>query len=362
VKVIEGIIENLHTLPHIRERVNTEGDARPYTEAEIMRIAAKIAKGKVVEIKYESGELREALRNKLIDVENDKNEAGKAIERVKSNIKEGECPICMIGLEESDAIINKCCGLVMCATCGIKGARMSTGYAGADGVAIKGNCPQCRAPIQLNELIFINQNFDLNEMIDAQGDEVGEVGESADANDATAGDDGNGKAEDTTPMVELLINKNPKLHALCEIIKGNNVEHTVIDPQLKSLIQGCRDVPVPAGTLRKVIVFAAFTETLQLIQECMEQQKIPFTRLMGTYKQIHQTVMDFRTNDTQVLLINSSTNCAGLDLQFSTDLVFFHKILDTNIQSQVAGRMQRVGREFNGNVHWLLYRNESTYI
>jgi SNF2 family DNA or RNA helicase len=272
----------------------------------------------------------------------------------------------MIGLEESDAIINKCCGLVMCATCGIKGARMSTGYAGADGVAIKGNCPQCRAPIQLNELIFINQNFDLNEMIDAQGDEVGEVGNTADAGgnttDTTADDDGNGKAEDTTPVVELLINKNPKLHALCEIIKGNNVEHTVIDPQLKSLIQGCRDVPVPAGTLRKVIVFAAFTETLQLIQECMEQQKIPFTRLMGTYKQIHQTVMDFRTNDTQVLLINSSTNCAGLDLQFSTDLVFFHKILDTKIQSQVAGRMQRVGREFNGNVHWLLYRNESTYI
>jgi hypothetical protein len=58
------------------------------------------------------------------------------------------------------------------------------------------------------------------------------------------------------------------------------------------------------------------------------------------------------------LLINSKQKCAGLDLQFATDLVYFHVISDENVESQVAGRIQRLNRQFNGRIHYLMFRNE----
>lgn len=360
VTAIESAIKFMKDLPDISERVDAEGDPKPYRNTEIDAIVNKVAKGKGhTGIKYTSDVLVEHLSEKLADKIADRNDAGKAIERVKDNIKEGDCPICMIPLEENDAIINKCCGIVMCAECGIKGARMDTSnmygrvYRERGGVEIQGNCPQCRAPIKLHELIFINQEMDLEKLIDARGDEVPEEPapmESVDSADS-----------DNVSAVEKIT--NPKLKILCQIANGENPEGGVkFDPNLTQLLQGKKSVEVPHGALRKVIVFAAYTETLKNIQTCLEEQNIQYMRLIGTYKQIHQIICDFKTNDAKVLLINSSTNCAGLDLQFATDLVFFHKIMDGNIQAQVAGRLQRIGRQYDGKMHWLLYRNEKDYV
>ena len=67
-------------------------------------------------------------------------------------------------------------------------------------------------------------------------------------------------------------------------------------------------------------------------------------------------------NRATVLLVNSSQGCAGLNMQCATDLVFFHKILDTNIEEQVCGRAQRIGRVCNLGLHYLLYNNEQAYV
>lgn len=364
VKVLGTLDEALAyiaTLPPISERFNDKEEHKPYTEREIASITEKLDKGKPhTTIKYQSGDLIDAVRYLRHQKEATKAELGRAIDRVKDNIKEGDCPICCIPLEENDAIINKCCGIVMCAECGIKGARMATEdmygrrYRDGQETNIRGNCPQCRTVINIQDLIFINQEFDLEGMLKAQGDETTPIiqpKEEAEADDAEA---------EENPVDKI---ENPKLKALYQIINNMQPEDKKeIFPHIASLIQGAADVPVPAGTPRKIIVFAAFNETLQNIQTFLKEQEIPYMRLIGSYKQIHQTIADFRTNSTQVMLINSTTNCAGLDLQFTTDLVFFHKIIDTNIQSQVAGRLQRIGRRYNGNIHWLLYRNEKDSI
>ena len=50
-----------------------------------------------------------------------KTESGTAIERVKDNIKEGDCPVCCGDLNDDDAIIVRCCGKILCADCGVQG-------------------------------------------------------------------------------------------------------------------------------------------------------------------------------------------------------------------------------------------------
>ena len=81
--------------------------------------------------------------------------------------------------------------------------------------------------------------------------------------------------------------------------------------------------------------------------------------MKGTHKEITATVKLF-TNCTKTcsLIINSTTHCAGLNLQTATDLIFAHKIIDTNVETQVIGRGQRIGRTSPLNVHYMLYDNE----
>jgi hypothetical protein len=359
LSVIDEAIEYVSELDNIANRYTDKGKHKPYTEQEIASIIKKLDKGKPYSsIKYQSHDLIQAMCELKHRRKSTKIELGRAIDRVKENIKEGDCPICCIPLEENDAIINKCCGIVMCADCGIKGARMNTEdmygrrYRDGQETHIRGNCPQCRAVINLQDLIFINQEFDLENMLNAQGDEKTPIVESK--------EEVEDKKEEFDPIDEI---ENPKLRALYQIIKGKQPDNVKeIFPRIDSLIQGEKDIPTPADTPRKIIVFAAFNETLYKIQGFLNEQQIKFSRLGGTYKQIHEMITDFKTNNISVMLINSTTNCAGLDLQFTTDLIFFHKIIDSNVQSQVAGRIQRIGRRYNGNIHWLLYRNEKDSI
>ncbi len=107
-----------------------------------------------------------------------------------------------------------------------------------------------------------------------------------------------------------------------------------------------------------MLLFANFDETLNLVEGFLIERNIHFLRLAGGYREKADTVSKFRTYGT-VLLINSQQSCAGINLEFCTDIVFFHKILDRNVSSQVVGRGQRLGRTSNLRLHYLCYQNES---
>ena len=94
---------------------------------------------------------------------------------------------------------------------------------------------------------------------------------------------------------------------------------------------------------------------------------IPYFKLQGTALQIKEAVSRFNLpNDDDesisVLLICSPKYVAGLNLQASTDLIFTGKVMDPNIESQIAGRACRVGRKNNMRVHYVLYNNEYQYM
>jgi hypothetical protein len=71
---------------------------------------------------------------------------------------------------------------------------------------------------------------------------------------------------------------------------------------------------------------------LNNIENFLVEQGIDFLRLGGTFKEMADTVKRFKTYGT-VLLINSQQHCAGLNIQFATSLVFFHKIIDENVEA-----------------------------
>lgn len=256
--------------------------------------------------------------------------SGAAIERVKSNIRNGECPICVTELNDcdEDVFILKCCGVAICGSCCV-------GTIIAKKVRV---CINCRRSVNIKtNLIYLSQSFDLSKIVD---DEL--------------------EYTEVSPEEVKTPEKRTKIDALVDIINDvKPIEQQCIDVNIGNLMKGTNKLP-PAK-ITKVLIFANYDESLDNITTILKEKKITFWRLMGTPNEITSIVNSYKEcKHTCALLVNSIKYCAGLNLQFSSDLVFMHKIIDTNIETQVIGRGQRLGRTSPLNVHYLLYNNEYT--
>ncbi len=306
------------------------------------------------------------------------------IDRVQSNIQDAECQICRLPLCESNVLIVKCCGTVMCDICGFKGCyiRHEYNYKTRE-TGMMAKCANCKAGINpLTDMVVISQGDSIDDLINAN------------IVLSTVGSDIN---TDETPVEKP--KSYSKMDALYDIVCGKVPQNRkVFDIHVKGLITPSVDVPVPDNAPRKVLVFANYNESLDVAEKYLKEKGVSFLVLSGTSAKKAETIERFRLgsyarvgeNDNcqginggqdgngqvgndqvgnnvnkgdndqsiQVLFINSQQNCAGLNLQFATDLVFLHRIYDEAIEAQVIGRIHRAGRVFNSSVHYLSYNNE----
>lgn len=273
---------------------------------------------------------------------------GRSIDNVKRKLREGDCAICCLPLE-TDISIAKCCAAVICGQCTLASFRFKKvrDYKTSK-ETVRGSCPNCSREVDIaKDLIYVS-GVDINKVADSTGIEVEDAEPIVE------------EVEKTTPPDDYGTT-NPKMRALYDIIRGvtpdNSKPSTLNVP---GVLPGLVDVPVPAKEHRRILLFAGYNETLTKVMSYLDEKKITTLTLGGNIEEIHATVDKFRVYDgTIVLLINSNQVCAGLDLQFCTDICFFHKLMNPAIESQVAGRAQRVGRKFNLNMWYLCYDNES---
>jgi SNF2 family DNA or RNA helicase len=270
-----------------------------------------------------------------------KTESGTAIDRVKDNIKEGDCPVCCCDLNDDDAIIVRCCGKILCADCGIQGTNLVR-Y----GTYIIGKCPNCRASIGFTDLIFLEEGFDLEDIITEEQKKEEEP-------------------EEIPEDVEIVEKDKTKFDILRKIILGENLpnkQEKIVT--IKGMLEGIKELPEAPKEHRKTIIFSKFDESLNEMEKKMKENGIGFKRLGGTASQIHAVATEFQDSydGVNVLLINGEKYASGLNLQSATDLVFMHKIMDRNIESQIIGRIQRLGRVYKAHVHYILYDDEIGYM
>lgn len=354
IKIVEGIQDARKAVPRLEEHPK---DRHTAAELEAIRNSL-IKKSRGDFLKYRSDALTVYLRDLEGEYIKLRDESGAAVNRVKDNLKEGNCQVCSLPLDDEDnkgTVINKCCGLIVCSECCTKSAQITRkmDYAKKTSV-ITGKCPNCRADVDVTkDLIFVSKEFDLNVIMNAKGDEKEQIVPDK-PKDAPV------ELTDEQKKMEEI--KNPKLKALLKIIRGEVPDsRTKSEVRVKNLIRGTVNNPPLKATKRKVLLFANYNETLTLVENFLKEQGIEYLRLAGTYSQMHAIIEQFK-NKATVLLINSSQVCAGLNLQFATDLVFFHKIIDTHCEEQVCGRAQRIGRTHNLQMHYLLYNNEQAMV
>jgi ERCC4-related helicase len=68
-------------------------------------------------------------------------------------------------------------------------------------------------------------------------------------------------------------------------------------------------------------------------------------------------IEDFTNGTINVVMMNAKHYGSGLNLQMATDVIIYHEMAK-ELEIQVIGRAQRLGRSSSLNVHYLLHENE----
>jgi SNF2 family DNA or RNA helicase len=331
-------------------------------------------------VKYQQSAVDDLVSEVETANNHEKEENGKAIQRVKDSLQAGDCPIMATPLKEAEAIIiMTCCGVVISYEAAQFGLKIHTTGGGRD---ISGTCPRCRRECNSQTIIIIDKEIKLDDIIHEENvieeDDDVKLPEAkpaatqtligTDLDDVDEGDFDLALQQDNQAENEEDDKELNKYNCIVKIIKGDQeavkeVRQKRDDIRIASLLMGTSDKGDAAPTDKKVLVFANFRETITILEEKFNKNNITYMKLHGTTRQIADIVERFNKPNSDpesisVLLINGTKFCAGLNLQAATDLIYAHKVMDANIESQIGGRAARFGRKWNLNIHYVLYQNE----
>ena len=144
--------------------------------------------------------------------------------------------------------------------------------------------------------------------------------------------------------------------------------HTIVDvgcgPQAAEISATSRDKInmllhlLCKQTGRKVIIFSDYSKIFNTITTLLKENCMNYLELDGgNVKALDKILDEYKAGGARVLMLNSAFYGCGMNLENTTDIIFFHKT-DRIMYEQVIGRAQRPGRTGRLAVHNLLYLNE----
>lgn len=117
------------------------------------------------------------------------------------------------------------------------------------------------------------------------------------------------------------------------------------------------EVILRAHSGAKALIYSNHDKSFEDICACLTRLGKTYDYIRGGHKQISNTVEAYKDDRIDVLLINATHYGSGLNLENTTDIMMFHA-LNTEIEKQVVGRAQRMGRTCDLRVWHLLHENE----
>ena len=112
---------------------------------------------------------------------------------------------------------------------------------------------------------------------------------------------------------------------------------------------------------KKVIVYSEFRGLNNYLKNYSIDMSIKFEELNGgNIKEIDKILISFKDNDdVKILLIDNAYFGVGLNIEYTTDIIFFHNV-DEKIKTQLIGRAQRFGRKSKLNIWEIKHLNEDS--
>ena len=107
----------------------------------------------------------------------------------------------------------------------------------------------------------------------------------------------------------------------------------------------------------RYLIFSEYENTFNNIIKLFEKNEIKYNRLNGSAGRIRNIIKDYKTNKINILLLNAKYYGSGLNLQMTSDIIIYHR-MNRELEEQLIGRGQRLGRTSQLKIHHLCYENE----
>lgn len=115
-----------------------------------------------------------------------------------------------------------------------------------------------------------------------------------------------------------------------------NTKMVVLNEELKKIFSENKN--------SKVLIFSDFQGSFKHLPGMIERLNLKYEDLCkGTPELINNAIGRYKNSDTNILLIKSSSDACGLNLQITTHLLFIHRT-EESLRDQVIGRAVRQGR------------------
>lgn len=146
------------------------------------------------------------------------------------------------------------------------------------------------------------------------------------------------------PMCKKRIDKN-------NIIKiNNNKESKNLKSKNEELINILKNNPNG-----NYLIFSDYYETFEIIKKNIEEMNINYYIIKNEEKDIERIINEFKNNNIKILMMNAKYYGAGLNLEIASDIIMYHRF-DNELEKQIIGRAQRIGRKNKLNVYILDYK------
>lgn len=218
-------------------------------------------------------------------------EIDKKIENVKlrfADARNQDCPICMESMQ-GKCVMVACCQNLICISCLLELEKTTK------------KCCMCREPIQKDKLMLFSEEK-----------------KSKDSHNTPK------KSDDEETTEHSSTGLKPRLQTAMELIEKLSKDAS-----------------------KKILVFSAHDTSFR---EVINSFKTRCLQVKGTAGQRKKAIAAFMTGKSNILLVNSRENGAGLNLQCATDLIKFHPF-DKEIDKQVEGRVLRFGLKHAVSIH-----------
>lgn len=108
---------------------------------------------------------------------------------------------------------------------------------------------------------------------------------------------------------------------------------------------------------KRILIFSDYNNSFKQLATKFMNENIKFSEISGSSDRIKNIINRFKSCEFQVLLLNAKKCGAGLNLQFTDHIIIYHR-MSKDLEKQVIGRAQRLGRTEPLYINYLCYENE----
>ena len=107
----------------------------------------------------------------------------------------------------------------------------------------------------------------------------------------------------------------------------------------------------------RVLMFSAYDASFTKVEQSLDDANVHYATLNGSQARIAKLLREFKAGKHNVLFLNARNMGAGLNIESATHVVLFHR-MSAELESQIIGRANRLGRTNPLEVVYLIHENE----